>query len=49
MDRLLHAFGYFTFGTKLDVAEEVRSKEEVLKKRKDLIGWVSALLLQKVE
>ncbi|VDM83801.1 unnamed protein product [Strongylus vulgaris] len=37
MDRLLHAFGYFN-GAKVDVLEEVRPKEEVLKKRKDLIG-----------
>ncbi|VDO68910.1 unnamed protein product [Haemonchus placei] len=40
MDRLVQVFGYFSgsVGSKFGRDEEVRSKEEVLSKRKDIIG-----------
>uniref|UniRef100_A0A1I7XT01 Aminotran_1_2 domain-containing protein n=1 Tax=Heterorhabditis bacteriophora TaxID=37862 RepID=A0A1I7XT01_HETBA len=40
MDLLVQIFGYFNTGagTKIEAQEEVRSKEEVLNKRKDIIG-----------
>ncbi|KAK6042129.1 hypothetical protein COOONC_20366 [Cooperia oncophora] len=41
MDRLVQAFGYFSssgVGSKFHRDEEVRSKEEVLTKRKNIIG-----------